>query len=568
MKKFFKQILNKINKLDKYTSSYIKNSQNIEIPVLAYTNWGMYLADIQDYKSAIDKLETAVLMSNQNPKPYIKLGIIYARLKEYQKSENILKQAIAKDSQNRYPYCVLSSVLIAESKFSEAEEYLKKGLKLSSYDAELYLNYGIWHAKQQNKIKAIEMFKKSKFIKPNNLHTLFLLGVMYFETEKISEAFYEFKQLEKADKKYPKLNYYMALCYKKEKNYSAVLEYGQRALEEEPENYLIYILLAQNYINLNNEAECFKIFNLAEERGIKDFEFYLAWGISLIKAEQIKEAKEKLQSALNINSKNTDALFRMGVCLYKENNLDNAEKYFKEAINSNQNNAFAISDLGLVYYDKKNYNEAINCFLKAIHISAENNYLYFYIANCYYRLGKYKKSLDYYEKTIEYYPRHIEAYINCTVNLMDLQNTREALRKIRSAYQIDRENRKVILTYALTELKSGLFNDAIEKTDLILKKYPDNTEAKLIKSHCLINLNKVQEAINILCSLPEDQQNSILFVYLNYLAYKTLVEESQNHYNESMLNLYAEKLYEMKSDNLSKTEVNADIIHKLNVNKG
>ena len=81
MKKFFSQIFNKINQLDKYTTSYQKHSHSIEIPTLAYTNWAMHLAEIKDFESAIKKLETAILMSNQNPKPCISLGVIYAKLK-------------------------------------------------------------------------------------------------------------------------------------------------------------------------------------------------------------------------------------------------------------------------------------------------------------------------------------------------------------------------------------------------------------------------------------------------------------------------------------------------------
>ena len=71
MKKFFQQIYNKIIKFDEYTNQYQKITNNIEIPSLAYTNWGIHLANLKDFKSAIEKLETAVLMSNQNPKPCI-----------------------------------------------------------------------------------------------------------------------------------------------------------------------------------------------------------------------------------------------------------------------------------------------------------------------------------------------------------------------------------------------------------------------------------------------------------------------------------------------------------------
>lgn len=568
MKKFFKQIFNKIEKLDNYTNEYLKCSNSIEIPSLAYTNWAMYFADLKDFSTAIDKLETAILMSNQNPKPCVSLGIIYAKLKEYGKAENTLKKAIERDSQNAHAYSVLSSVLIAREKFDEAEDTIKKALKLAPSDAEVYLNYGILYAKQQKKNKAVEMLKKSKFLNPTNTHVYFLLGVMLFETDRINEAFIEFKQLEEFNPNYKNLNYYLALCYKKEKNYMAVLEYAQRALEESPKNPSTYILLAQNYMTLGKEKECFEIFKKGEEKGINDFEFYLAWGISLLRVENTAEAKEKTEKALELDCSNSLALYRLGCCYYKEKNYEKAESLFKQAIMENPSNTLAIADLGIIYYDSNKYEEAINTFFKAINISSKTSYLYFYIANCYYKLGRNKKSIEFYEKTIEYYPNHLEALINYTVNLLDTDNTKEALRKIRNAYQINRESEKVLLVYALTGLKAGIYSDAIEKADKILEKSPNKKEALLIKAQALINMKKPQEALNILFSFEEEEKNSYVFAYLAYCAYKILVEEGPSNYNENMVKFYDDRIHELKDTNFDRNPISSYISKTLNINKG
>lgn len=570
MKNFIRQILNKINKLDSYTSSYIKNSHNIEIPALAYNNWAIHLAEINDYNSAIEKLETAILMSNQNPKPCLTLGVLYARIKNYEKAEEILKIAISRDTQNTYAYSVFGSVLIAENKFQEAEEILKKGLKLSPYNAELYLNYGILLTKQQKSFKAIEMYKKAKMINPQNLHSYFLLGVTYFEANKISEAFCEFKQIENINPKYTKLNYYLALCYNKEQNYMAVLEYTQKALEEEPNNPIILVLLAQTYINLNNLEKALQTYEIANNNNINinDIKFYIAWATALIKGKKIEEAKNIINKALEINENDSEALHRMGRCLYEEKNYDEAKKYYEKSINSNKMNSLAYSDFGMLLYELNSYDEAISKLQQAINISAKSAYLYFYIANSHYKQGRIKKSAEFYEKTIDYYPRHTEAYINWTVSLLDLNDTKDALRKIRSAYQINKNSEKVLMVYALTCLKSGLYNEAIEKADTILKNNTECTFAKLIKSHCLINLNKIMEAINIMSSIPQEAQSNILFIYLNYIAYKILVEESPSNYNESMLNFYEKKFNELKPDNNAVNEVKAYLNQTLNINKG
>lgn len=551
MRKFFGKIYKQIRRFDNYTNKYLKISNNIELPSIAYTNWGMHLADNKNFKSAIEKLETAMLMHGQNPKPCISLGVIYAKLKKYDKAAEVLLEAIKRDSQNAYAYSVLSSVYVAEDKFDEAEEALKKGLKLAPSDSEIYLNYGIFYAKTQKKQKAIEMFKKSKFYNPANLHTLFLLGVMYFETDKITEAFNEFNQIEKINPQYKKLSYYLALCYQKERNYYAVMEYAQKALDDEPDNPAVYVLLAHTYVTLDRKDEVLDIFRKGEEHNIDDFEFFLSEGIVYTKYNEIQNAKKAVEKALLLHPEDTNALYRMGVCYRKEGDIEKAVEYYNRAIISDPNNAYALGDLGVIKYENGNYNAAIQNFFEAINITSEKNYLYFYIANSYYKMGRHKKSLEFYEKTLEYYPAHTEAMINCTLCLLDMNNTKEALRKIRSAYQIDRNSEKIILIYALTDFKCGIYSDAIEKTDIILSKNPNHQGAKLIKVQTLINLKKPQEAVEILNSLETEVKNSDLFIFLSYLSYKILVEENPSHYNESMLNLYSKK-----TDNIDYEELN------------
>ncbi len=269
-----------------------------------------------------------------------------------------------------------------------------------------------------------------------------------------------------------------------------------------------------------------------------------------------------------MNENNSIALYRLGSCYYKEQNPEAAEEYFIKAIEADETNTSAIADLGIIYYEQKKYEDAIKTFCKAINISAEKAYLYFYIANCYYKMGKMKKSIDYYEKTIEYYPRHIEAYINYSLCLLSMDNIREALRKIRNAYQLNRESEKILLIYAFIDLKSGILSDAAEKTDMLLAKNPDNKEAKFIKVHTFINMKKPQEALNLLDTFKEEDKKTGIYTYLSYLAYKILVEDSPSHYNESMLNEYISKLKDMNIDVNNTSSLNSYIMNAININKG
>lgn len=222
----------------------------------------------------------------------------------------------------------------------------------------------------------------------------------------------------------------------------------------------------------------------------------------------------------------------------------------------------------MIYYDKNEYETAINTFFKAINISAQKAYLYFYVANCYYKIGRLKKSLEYYEKTIEYYPNHLEALINYAVNLINIGNIKEALRKIRNAYQINRNSEKVLLVYALAGFKAGIYNDTIEKTDKILEISPENKDAKLLKAHALINIRKPQDALSILFSFNKEEQENPIILFLAYSAYKILVEDAPSNYNENMAEFYLRKINEIDDNNFDKNSISSYISNTLNINKG
>ena len=104
---------------------------------------------------------------------------------------------------------------------------------------------------------------------------------------------------------------------------------------------------------------------------------------------------------------------------------------------------------------------------------------------------------------------------------------------------------------------------------LIIKGiFPNNNEAKYIKIYALIYLNKPQEALNILYSLKEEEKITGLFTYLNYLAYKILVEDNPSNYNKSMLDFYINELDHQSKDVFSENELINYINKTLNINKG
>ena len=142
------------------------------------------------------------------------------------------------------------------------------------------------------------------------------------------------------------------------------------------------------------------------------------------------------------------------------------------------------------------------------------------------------------------------------------------MREIRNAYQLNRDSKKILLLYALTSFKCGLYSEAIDKTKIILENEPTNIDAQLIQIYSLINQEKAESALKIIFALNEELQNKDFMLFLTYKAYKILVENEPSNYNEEKLKEYQEKINNINDTEFSISQINAYLSNTLNINKG
>ena len=545
IKKMLRQIWTKVYRFDSYTKKYQDQTGGVEIPLLAYANWGKYLTDIKDYDSAVEKLETAILMSQSNPLPYTNLGILFAKQKKYEQAREMFEKSLRLDPDNQMVYSMLGSVYVELGKFTQAEDILKQAKKLWRDNTDLYINYAVALAKQKKFSKAITQMKLCKDKDPENLNCRFLLALFYLDTDRCEEAYEELKYVKYMKSDYRQIDYYLGFCLAKMKDYKNAYNYALKELDRDKTNPALYILLAECSNKLGNYEASNNLYQESVNKGYESDKLYYSWGCSLLQAGNTEEAKEKLLKALRLNSENLRAMHKLAQCFVRTKDYKTAEEFCNKAININSDYADAYSDLGFINYKQDNFDLALQYFEKAIKLSSHFNFLLFYIANCYYKLGNKTECIRYYDKTIEYFPNHIDAYLNFVIVLLENNDTKEALRKIRSAYKINRNNKRVIWLYAITLYKTGLYHDAISKTDEFLSSNPDDFDAKYFKADTLIKINKAQEAIEYLKELPENQKETKVFLYLNYLAYSKLAQDGNENYNNDTTSYYCDKMKEL-----------------------
>ncbi len=545
IRKKLKQILVKIQRFDSYTKEYKSQTGGIEIPLLAYANWGKYLTDIKDFDSAVEKLETAILMSKTNPLPYTNLGILFAKQKKYEQAGEMFEKSLKLDPENQMVYSMLGSVYVELGKFTQAEEILKQAKKLGRDNSDLYINYAVALAKQKKYSKAIAQMKLCKDKDPANINCRFLLALFYLDTDRCEEAYEELRYVKYMKSDYRQIDYYLGFCLAKMKDYKNAYNYAMKELERDSNNPALYILLAECAGKLGNFAASDNLYQESVNRGYESDKLYYSWGCALFSAGKTEEAKEKLLKSLRLNSENLSVLHKLAQCFIRTKDYKVGEEFCNKAININVDYPEAYADLGFINYKQNCFEEAVKNFEKAVKLSSHLNFLFFYIANCYYKIGNITESIRFYEKTIEYFPRHVDAYMNYVIVLLDNNDTKEGLRKIRNAYKLDRNNQKIIWLYAMTLYKTGLYHDAASKIDEYLSSNNEDIDAKYFKADILIKINKALEAVEFLKGFPEDQKETKVFLYLNYLAYSKLAQDGNENYNNDTTIYYCDKMKEL-----------------------
>lgn len=102
--------------------------------------------------------------------------------------------------------------------------------------------------------------------------------------------------------------------------------------------------------------------------------------------------------------------FYIGLCHLQLNHIDSCKYYIEGCVNEttkkrgedwvHPNHFFY---LGIVQYEQENYQQAIITFGKAIKLYKQFSDAYYYIAQCYARMGKYKEALANAELASQYY---------------------------------------------------------------------------------------------------------------------------------------------------------------------
>jgi tetratricopeptide (TPR) repeat protein len=158
-------------------------------------------------------------------------------------------------------------------------------------------------------------------------------------------------------------------------------------------------------------------------------EIYLA-------VEEYKKGERHITDILNVDDKNSSALFLMGNYALAQLDTTKALKYIQAAINNNQN-FFKAYDLMGVLYSAKNNLVALDYFNSALRLQPQRSDIHYKVGLFYQNMGAYLEALEAYDRAIQVRSDYQNAYHNKGVIYIYTKQFSMALEALTKAIDIN-----------------------------------------------------------------------------------------------------------------------------------
>ena len=504
------------------------------------------------------------------------------RLSKYQSKEN-KKKSLFYNSNEITAFAKKFDDLIANNKLNEAEEYIKLKLKENkSLDILYYLLGDVFLKKQDYKLSR-KYFSKS--LNVNNKYYPNILGIAlsYFNNDNYEDAIKYFQKFIKFDPRNIQSINLLGNSYYIKKDFNEAINNYKKSLNINNNQPFINFSLASIYTFIHEYNKSVTIYKeIYETKSFMDFDknniikFYIDYGKTLEKLDNIKLAKKIYREAINKYEKNTELYNSYIALLLNIEDFNLALNLLEKCIRINPENYQTLSNFGIFYFKTQNYKKAQEYILRAIEKNPENFLLLSNLSSCQIELGLLDQAYENAEKSIQYNNSYPMAYNNMSRILYEKDKIKESLKYAKKAYEINPLDGMYCYNIANCELSLGnkkesrkyykkalelnpKFGDAflmlayggkvdsetVDKTINLIKK--EKLPDKVIGSFCFglykakENAKEFKEAFNFLIKANEFYFRTTSLASLNeekyFHDYRKLIEIKKNLYSKKNLSL-------------------------------
>lgn len=374
-------------------------------------------------------------------------------------------------------------------------------------------NIAVNNIQKGNYNSAIEYLIKVIKLNPNNSQAHYNLGICYKHLGNLNQAFDEFNKafnlINPNNDTTSPIQLDLSKDYKNKLNNSNethnIIPVSDKAIKFLPENEISpqeidYIEMADIYFESGDFTKCIEYLKSVNKLNPKNSEAYFKLANAYLELNNLHEAREQINKALNIIPNSEEFLMLLDT-INKKEELPLTEKSENRTVVYVDTNSEV--SLNAEYYNKKgldyiNYNEiekAEQFFIKSI--ETEINYLQAYnnLAYVYLLKNKPDKAIEYAEKAILFNNDYTEAYYNIAMAYKLKNDNTKQLEYLNKCLYTNKRYQKAFYSRAIYYLEQNEQKKALDDFYEILKVNDSDYLSNFNVGVLLANTGKLNEAI-------------------------------------------------------------------------
>ena len=389
-----------------------------------------FLSDNGRYTEAVDLLEQATqILPAANY--FENLGYAYENLGEMQKAETFYKKAIEISSSDRHIYLNrLGIFFFRQEKYEEAVTFYRKAIELRPlavyYEnlGNVYNNMGNPELFEESHLKAAELEpQEGKYFFQLGWNLLHKYNDIARSKSYLNKAIEIFRLTPEIEPEELMSIQFLGAAYQQEGNLDKAEEIFMDAYELDSENEIICNFLGKVYSDKNEPERALEYYEKAYHLAPQVF---LNIKNVLDVLERLGETQKMIKLCKDGATLYPELNDNLGKIYYQQLDYQHAEKYFRRAVEAYPENYIYRDNLASTLQKLKKYKEAGDEFAKALEYAPkeeEDVYLNF-IGNSLFEQHLFDAAAEYYQKALELNPDAV-VYVKNLIEALRSGNKRE-----------------------------------------------------------------------------------------------------------------------------------------------
>lgn len=389
---------------------------------------------------ALAIMQQLVPSESKDPEALYALALTASQAKQMQLAEEYIDRALQFDPKSTNALVLKTHTLIGMDKKAQGIDFLARAVAQSPDNLTLRSAFARTLVELNESDKALQQYQVLHRLKPDNPDTLYAMGVLSMQLERLDQAKGYLKQLVERRQRQNEACYYLGAIAEEEKKFDTALDWYSRVEGEHMADAQVRIakLLADRG-NLVEARETLQ--RLRVEQPHNQLKFYMIEAELLRQDQQYEAANEVYTKALEQFEDNIDLLYARGLNAADMNRVDLLERDLRKILATNPDHVDSLNALGYTLADKTDrLSEARGYIEKALVMNPDSPAILDSMGWVEYRMGNLEAALSYLQKAADLNPdAEIAAHLGEV--LWQLGQREQALQIWRAANEKEPDNR-------------------------------------------------------------------------------------------------------------------------------